>query len=176
VKPRVAISSCLLGQPVRYDGGHKRDPFAAGPLARLVTLVPVCPEVELGMGVPREPVQLERTRRGVRMIGTRTRRDYTTAMTRFARSRVRALDALDLSGYVFKKNSPSCGPSGVPVHGPGRAARGRGLFAAALRERMPGLPVVDESALADPAGRKRFIERVFAYHRRTIAAPTRRDR
>jgi uncharacterized protein YbbK (DUF523 family) len=163
VKPRVAVSSCLLGQPVRYDGGHKRDPFAAGPLGRLVTLVPVCPEVELGMGVPREPVRLERTPRGVRMIGTETRRDYTTAMTRFARSRVRALEALDLAGYVFKKNSPSCGPSGVPVHGSRRT--GPGLFAAALRERMPRLPVVDESALADDAGRDRFLRRVYAYHR-----------
>src|SRR5687768_12903211 len=94
VKPRVAISSCLLGQNVRYDGGHKRDPFAAGRLGRLVSLVPVCPEVELGMGVPREPVRLEKSARGVRMIGVETRRDWTAAMTRFARERAKALEAL----------------------------------------------------------------------------------
>jgi len=163
-RPRVGVSSCLLGQNVRYDGGHKHDPFVAGKLGTLVTLVPVCPEVELGMGVPRPPVRLESTGRGVRMVGIESRKDHTAAMKRFAARRVAELEALDLSGYVFKKNSPSCGPRGVPVLG--QRKKGRGLFAEALHDRMPLLPVVDESDLADRAGQERFIKRVFAYFRR----------
>jgi len=162
-RPRVGISACLLGQNVRYDGGHKLNPFAAGRLGKLVSLVPVCPEVELGMGVPREPVRLERSGRSIRMVGTGSRTDHTAAMTRFSRRRIDDLEALELSGYVFKKNSPSCGPSGVPVHGSKRT--GRGLFAAALLKAMPRLPVVDEGELADPAGQQRFLKRVFAYHK-----------
>jgi uncharacterized protein YbbK (DUF523 family) len=159
--PRVGISSCLLGENVRYDGGHKRDPFAAGALGERVTLVPVCPEVELGMGVPREPVRLERSGGEVRMVGVTSGKDHTQAMTHFAERRAAELEALDLSGYVFKKNSPSCGPAGVPIQGSESA--GRGLFAAAIRNRMPHLPVVDEGDLADAAGQARFLERVFAY-------------
>jgi|SRR5688572_3358303 uncharacterized protein YbbK (DUF523 family) len=157
-RPRVGISSCLLGQHVRYDGGHKLLPFAAGPLADLVTLVPVCPEVELGMGVPREPVRLERSRGIVRMVGIESRTDHTDAMTAFAARRTDELAALGLAGYVFKKNSPSCGPRGVPVGG-------RGLFAAAVGDRMPLLPVVDESDISDREGRKTFLRKVFAYER-----------
>lgn len=166
-RPRVGVSSCLLGQNVRYDGGHKHDPFVAGKLGTLVTLVPVCPEVELGMGVPRPPVRLESTGRGVRMVGIESRKDHTAAMKRFAARRVAELEALDLSGYVFKKNSPSCGPRGVPVLG--QRKKGRGLFAEALHDRMPLLPVADESDLADRAGQERFIKRVFAYFRRKSA-------
>lgn len=161
--PRVGISACLLGERVRYDGGHKLNPFAAGPLGKLVTLVPVCPEVELGMGIPREPVRLERSRRTLRMVGTGSRTDHTAAMTRFARRRIDALESLGLSGYIFKKNSPSCGPEGVPVHGSTRT--GRGLFAAAVIDRMPLLPVVDERDLSTAAAQGHFLERVFAYQR-----------
>ena len=162
-RPRVGVSSCLLGQNVRYDGGHRRDPFASGELGRHVDLVPVCPEVEIGLGVPREPIRLEQAGKGIRLVGTESRADHTTAMKRFARGRIDELESLGLSGYVFKKNSPSCGPSGVPVHGSTRTDRG--LFAAALLDRMPLLPVVDESELADSAGQKRFLEKVFAYHK-----------
>jgi len=163
---RIGISACLLGEKVRYDGGHKRDALIMEHLGPYMTFIPVCPEVELGMGVPREPVRLERSGRGVRMVGATTGTDHTAAMTRFAERRAAGLEALDLSGYVFKKNSPSCGPGGVPIHGRGRATRsGRGLFAAALRDRMPLLPVVDESELADRSGQERFLERVRAYRR-----------
>lgn len=165
IPPRVGVSACLLGQNVRYDGGHKRDSFTAEELGRQFTLVPVCPEVELGMGVPRPPVRLERSARGVRMVAVASRIDHTDAMNRFAARRASELEALDLSGYVLKKNSPSCGPSGVPIHGRGAARPGSGLFAAALRDRMPLLPVVDEGDLADGAGQGHFIERVFAYRR-----------
>jgi uncharacterized protein YbbK (DUF523 family) len=157
-RPRVGISSCLLGRPVRYDGGHKLLPFAAGPLADLVTLVPVCPEVELGMGVPREPVRLERSPGAVRMIGIESRTDHTDAMTAFAARRPGDPPPPALAGYVFKKNSPSCGPRGVPVGG-------RGLFAAAVGDRLPLLPIVDESDLSDREGRRAFLRRVFAYER-----------
>ena len=167
--PRVGISSCLLGHLVRYDGGHKRDPFAAGALGDRVELVPVCPEVEVGMGVPREPVELRRLGRGVQMVGVESGTDHTAAMKRFAERRAAELEALGLSGYVFKKNSPSCGPRGVPVHGRGGTSRkGRGLFAAALRDRLPNLPVVDEGDLASRAGQERFLTRVFAYFRREV--------
>ena len=167
--PRVGISACLLGVQVRYDGGHKLEAYAAGPLGKRVALVSVCPEVEAGMGVPREPVQLRRTREGIRMVGVTSGRDHTDAMKRHARRRVAMLESLGLSGYIFKKNSPSCGPAGVPVHGPD-AETSRGLFAAALLERMPDLPVADETDLATRAGREKFLGRVTSYLRKGVSS------
>lgn len=163
---RVGVSSCLLGEAVRYDGGHKKDAFVTGALARFVTLVPVCPEVELGMGTPREPVRLVRIGGGVRMIGHLSGIDHTEAMRRWAERRVRRLEAESLSGFVLKKSSPSCGMERVEVHTRGAAARnGRGLFARALMERMPLLPVEEEGRLRDPRLRENFIQRIFAYRR-----------
>jgi len=163
---RLGISACLLGQAVRYDGGHKRDPFLAETLGRFVEWVPVCPEVELGLGVPREPIRLEGDPAAPRLVGANSRRDLTRAMTRFARARAAELARLDLVGYVFKKDSPSCGLEGVRVHGGGRPRRrGTGLFARALMERLPLLPVEEEGRLRDTALRARFIERVLAYAR-----------
>src|SRR5579862_5742293 len=133
-RPRVGVSACLLGEKVRYDGGHKRDAFVTETLSRFVTFVPVCPEVELGLGTPREPIRLERRPGGVRLVGARSRTDHTDTMRRFADARLDALDREDLAGYLFKKNSPSCGIERVPVIGPGGATSkdGRGLFAARL--------------------------------------------
>ena len=163
---RVGVSTCLLGQHVRFDGGHKKDAFVTGPLARFVALVPVCPEVELGMGTPRESVRLVRLGDGVRMVGHRSGTDHTDAMRRWAEGRVRELEGEDLCGYVLKKDSPSCGMERVKVYAKGPAARtGRGLFAEALMERMPLLPVEEEGRLNDPRLRENFIERVFAYRR-----------
>ncbi len=160
-EPLVGISSCLLGREVRHDGGHKRNRWVVEVLARRVTFVPVCPEFELGLGVPREPIRLER---GGRLVGVESRTDHTAAMRRFAEARVAALGALGLSGYILKSKSPSCGLRRVPVHGrPGRP--GRGAFASVLLERMPDLPVVDEARLADPRVRARFLRLVFARHR-----------
>lgn len=164
---RIGISSCLLGEHVRYDGGHKRDRFLTDVLARYVEWVPVCPEVELGMGTPREPVRLEASNAGPRMVTVKTRIDHTEAMRTFARRRANQLADERLSGYVLKKDSPSCGmqrvklyrKTGVP------STTGRGLFAAALLERLPQLPVEEEGRLCDPKLRENFIERVFAYHR-----------
>jgi uncharacterized protein YbgA (DUF1722 family)/uncharacterized protein YbbK (DUF523 family) len=164
---RVGISSCLLGQEVRFDGGHKRDRWLTDVLAPYVEWVPVCPEVELGMGVPREPVHLVRAAGDVRMVGTRSRRDWTDAMRGFAERRAEALRRLDLCGYVLKKDSPSCGLVRVKVRDARGLARreGRGLFAEALLAAQPLLPVEEEGRLEDAALRESWIERVFAYRR-----------
>jgi uncharacterized protein YbbK (DUF523 family)/uncharacterized protein YbgA (DUF1722 family) len=177
---RIGISRCLLGERVRYDGGHKLDRFLADVLGRYVQWVPVCPEVEIGLGTPREPihlVQLELTSWGtsalarvasdVRLIGVESGKDHTAAMRRYARRRVAALAKEDLCGYVLKKDSPSCGVQQVKVrHAGGRTRRsGRGLFAEALLEKLPNLPVEEEDRLRDPRWRENWIERVFAYRR-----------
>jgi len=178
VKPRVGISACLLGHQVRYDGGHKRAPYLGGRLGRLVEWVPVCPEVELGLGVPREPIRLVGRIAAPRLVAAESDRDLTDAMLRFARARVAELVDRELSGYVVKARSPSCGMEAVPVH---RAAgrpvdRGRGLFTRVLIEQMPLLPVEEEGALRSHARRENFLERVLAYqHWRAFVAerPTR---
>jgi uncharacterized protein YbbK (DUF523 family)/uncharacterized protein YbgA (DUF1722 family) len=165
---RIGVSSCLLGREVRWDGGHMRDRFLTDVLARFVEWVPVCPELELGLGVPREPIRLVRRGREVRLVAERSGTDHTAAMRRFAERRVRQLEALDLCGYVLKNGSPSCGMERVRVgrESGGRSARtGRGAFAAVLRARLPLLPVVEEGRLCDAGLRERWIERVFAYHR-----------
>lgn len=166
-RPRVGISACLLGEEVRYDGGHKRDAVILDALESLVEWVPVCPEVEAGFGTPREPMNLVRTEGGVRVITVDTARDVTEVLDAFAKKRVSELAFDDLSGYVFKKDSPSCGLDDVKVYdADGVAERsGRGRFAAALIDRFPNLPVEDESRLSDPRLRQRFLERVLAYSR-----------
>ena len=164
---RVGISACLLGQPVRYDGGHKADPFIIETLGRYFSWVPVCPEMEIGLGTPREPMRLEGDAAATRLVATVSGHDHTTAMQRFATQRVPQLAALGLHGYILKKNSPSCGMTGVRVYGSsGRARRrGRGLFAQALMTRLTLLPVEEEGRLQDPGLRAHFVERVYGYHR-----------
>jgi len=169
---RIGISACLLGSRVRYDGQHKRDSFLADELTPLVDWVPVCPEVEVGMGVPREPVRLiaGRSGGGPRMVGLSSGDDWTTRMKRFAAARVRALASEELSGFVLKSKSPSCGMARVKVYADAEArtpadARGAGLFAAALATAFPNLPTEEEGRLHDPRLRENFIERVFAHAR-----------
>ncbi len=175
---RVGVSACLLGHEVRYDGGHKRDRFLTDTLARWVEWVPVCPEVELGMGVPRETIRLEGDPASPRLIAPQSGTDHTDAMRRLADRRVGALARLRLDGYVLKKDSPSCGMERVRVFGEsGRPARtGVGAFARVLLERLPLLPVEEEGRLTDPVLRENFVERLFA-HRRwqdfAAARPTR---
>ena len=163
----VGVSTCLLGQCVRHDGGHKRDGFLTETLAPYVRFVPVCPEVEIGLGVPREAIQLRRKTGETRLVGVKSGRDHTEAMGAFARRKIAELVELDLCGYVLKKGSPSCGMERVAIHlGDGRKERnGRGLFAAALMERLPLLPVEEEGRLQDAKLRENFIERLFAYRR-----------
>jgi uncharacterized protein YbgA (DUF1722 family)/uncharacterized protein YbbK (DUF523 family) len=164
---RIGVSSCLLGQEVRWDGGHKRARFLTDVLEPFVEWVPVCPEVEVGMGIPRETVRIERDGDDLRMRGTRSGVDHTHAMRAFAARRVRELRAMDLSGYVLKRDSPSCGMERVRVYGPAAGPRrdGRGLFAQVLLDSLPHLPVEEEGRLNDAVLRENWIERVFAYRR-----------
>ena len=164
---RLGVSSCLLGNEVRFDGGHKRDRFVTDLLGRFVEWVPVCPEVEVGMGTPRPALRLVEDGDGVRMVEIKSGRDHTRPMKRYATRRVRALLGLDLCGYILKKDSPSCGMARVKIYGTKAMPRrdGRGLYASSLMEAYPNLPVEDEGRLNDPKLRENFIERVFAYRR-----------
>jgi len=164
---RVGISSCLLGEEVRYDGGHQKDAYITGVLARHFTWVPVCPEMEVGMGVPREPIRLVGDAAAPRLIGVTSGTDHTERMNEFARRRVDELRRHELSGYILKRASPSCGLERVKVHvGDGPPVRtGIGLFARALTVALPLLPVEEEGRLTDPHLRDNFITRVFAYRR-----------
>ncbi len=165
---RVGVSSCLLGEPVRYDGGHKRNRSLVDELGPLVEWVPVCPELESGLGVPRPAMRLQRDGGSVRMVEIQSGRDHTARMERFSTRRVRELAALDLCGYVLKRDSPSCGLERVPVLGKNgmRQREGVGLFAAALQAAFPELPVEDEGRLDDPEIRDSFIQRIVACSQR----------
>lgn len=180
---RLGVSSCLLGERVRWDGNHKRDRFVVDELGSWADWVPVCPEVEVGMGIPRPTVRLERPsgdpEAGPRMVDPKSGRDWTDRMDRYARRRAARLAKLDLDGYVLKRDSPSCGMERVKVYGGGGAGRrdGTGLFAARLREALPDLPVEEEGRLNDPRLRENFVERIFAYRRvKQLFAPRWRAR
>ena len=166
---RLGISACLLGERVRFDGGHKRDPFLVESLGQFVEWVPVCPEVESGLNAPREAMRLVQVEGQVRLLTTRTTQDQTDNLRRYARRRLEELADDDLSGFVLKKDSPTCGLERVKVYGTGGvpAKSGRGLFADALVTRFPRLPVEEEGRLNDPRLRENFVERIFAYRRLT---------
>jgi uncharacterized protein YbgA (DUF1722 family)/uncharacterized protein YbbK (DUF523 family) len=164
---RLGISRCLLGDEVRFDGGHKRDDFLTDVLGRYVEWVPVCPEVEAGLGTPREAMRLVGGPQGPRLVTIKSETDHTRALEMMTANRIAELKNLDLSGYVFKKGSPSCGIERVRIyneHGmPNR--NGVGLFARAFIEQFPLIPVEEEGRLGDPTLRENFIERVFCYRR-----------
>jgi len=165
---RVGISACLLGQEVRYDGGHKHAGFLVDAFGPSVEWVAVCPEVEAGFGTPREPVQLSRADGAIRLVTVTTRRDLTAPMNELIRRRLPELRLEELSGYILKASSPSCGPGQVKLfdqHGTTSVESGRGLFAEALIRQFPALPVEDEGRLADPRLLEDFVTRVFAYRR-----------
>ncbi|WP_346434142.1 DUF523 and DUF1722 domain-containing protein [Nonomuraea composti] len=164
-RPRLAVSTCLLGEPVRYNGGHSRDRFLTDALGPYVDWVPVCPEIEAGLGAPRETLRQERSDDGPRLVTRTTHVDLTARMTRLADRRAAELD---VDGYVFKAKSPTCGIHGVPVYRPdGTPAdrRNRGLFSGIVMARHPLLPVEDEGRLHDALLRESFVERVFAHAR-----------
>ncbi|MBB6349685.1 uncharacterized protein YbgA (DUF1722 family)/uncharacterized protein YbbK (DUF523 family) [Nonomuraea muscovyensis] len=163
-RPRVAVSSCLIGEPVRFNGGHSRDRFLSGPLDPYVDWVPICPEMEAGLGTPRETLRLERSASRPRLMTRTTRADLTERMTALAAARAASLD---VDGYVFKSRSPTCGVHGIPLYpgadGPPVDRRNRGVFAAGVIDAHPLLPVEDEGRLNDAVLREAFVERVFAH-------------
>jgi uncharacterized protein YbgA (DUF1722 family) len=165
--PRIGISACLLGEAVRFDGGHKRDAFLTDTFGRFVEWVPVCPEAECGLGTPREAMRLVRSHAGMRLLTVQSGRDITPQMDRYTARRTERLAEEDLCGFILKKDSPSCGLERVRIYDqqgvPSRTGRGR--FAAGLLERFPRLPVEEEGRLSDPRLRENFVERVFAYSR-----------
>ena len=164
---RLGISACLLGQKVRFDGGHKHDNYITDVLARWFELVPMCPEIEIGLGTPRESLQLVRSGADVRLVAPKSGTDVTAAMLGYADKRARAITRQHLCGFVLKKDSPSCGLERVRVYGQeGVPSRdGRGLFAAELVRQNPALPIEEEGRLNDPRLRENFLTRVFAYSR-----------
>ncbi|MBN1642850.1 MAG: DUF523 and DUF1722 domain-containing protein [Anaerolineae bacterium] len=166
---RLGISACLLGQPVRYDGGHKRDPFLVNELGRYVEWVPVCPEVEVGLPTPRESMRLVGDPENPRLVAPKSGTDYTERMADWARRRSEELAADDLHGFVFKKDSPSSGLFRVRVYGEGGMPQrtGMGMFPRAFTRRFPLLPVEEEGRLHDARLRENFIDRIFAYSRWT---------
>lgn len=156
-RPRVGLSACLLGERVRHDGAHKRAEGLLRHLGPHVEWVPVCPEVELGLGVPREPIALEADPAGgaPRLLACRSRTDLTLRMDAYARARIASLAGLGLRGYVLKSRSPSCARGDAPVAGLPQPAPG--AFARRLLELLPGLVVADEAELEAPAGRERYL-------------------
>lgn len=166
-KIRLGISACLMGEPVRYDGGHRLDHFLRDTLGAYIEYVPVCPEVECGLGTPREPMRLEGSPEAPRLVTTQTRRDLTDRMVDWASRRVRELENDSLCGFIFKSSSPSSGMEHVKVFDSNGMPRrvGTGIFASALMHHFPLIPAEDEAKLHDPAVRENFIERIFVMKR-----------
>ena len=168
----VGISACILGQEVRYNGGHKLDRFIRDTLGAYLRFVPVCPEVEIGLGVPRETLRLVASSSdpdaAVRLVAPKSGSDRTVLLKNFARTKLDQLADEALCGYILQQGSPSCGMERVRIYGAGGGAairKGRGLFAEALATRFPNLPLEEDGRLNDPGLRENFVERVFAYRR-----------
>ena len=166
-KVKLGISTCLLGENVRYDGGHKLDRFLTDTLGQYVEYVPVCPEVECGLGVPRESMHLEGDPDSPRLVTIRTKQDVTDRMVKWVQERVAELEKEDLCGFIFKSNSPNSGMERIRVYNEkGMAARrGVGIFAGIFMNHFPLLPVEDEGRLHDPELRENFIDRIFTLKR-----------
>ncbi len=166
-KIKIGISSCLLGNKVRWDGGHQRDGYLTDTLGRYVEWVPVCPEAELGLGIPRETLRLVGDPEKPRLVTTRTGIDRTDDMKRWARRRLDALAGENLCGFIFKSNSPSSGMVRVKVYDAKGMPqkRGVGIFARAFMDRFPLIPTEDDGRLRDPAIRENFIDQIFTLRR-----------
>ncbi len=168
IKLRLGISTCLLGENVRFDGGHKRDSYLTETLGKFVEWIPVCPEVEIGLGTPRESLHLAGDAQAPRLVTTKTNQDHTVTMLKFAQAKIEQLKPLQLNGYILKKDSPSCGMERVRVYpekGMPATRNGVGLFARVLMEKMPNLPIEEEGRLNDPKLRENFIVRLFCHQR-----------
>ena len=166
-KIKLGISTCLLGENVRYDGGHKLDRFLTDTLGQYVEYVPVCPEVECGLGVPRESMHLEGDPDSPRLVTIRTKQDMTDRMVTWAKKRVVELEKEGLYGFIFKSDSPSSGMERIRVYNEKGmpVKKGVGIFARIFMDHFPLLPVEDEGRLHDPKLRENFIERIFTLKR-----------
>lgn len=167
-KIRLGVSSCLLGNNVRYNGGNQLDRFLTDTLGKFVEFVPVCPEVECGLGTPRESMRLVGTMDNPRLLTRTSSVDHTDRMLNWSRRRVRELEEENLCGFVFKSKSPSSGMERIRVYredGKGYVGTRAGLFAAAFMEHFPLLPVEEDGRLHDIALRENFIEQVFVFQR-----------
>ena len=166
-KIRIGISTCLLGESVRYDGGHKRDRFVTDTLGQFLEFVPVCPEVECGLGVPRESMHLQGESDSPRLVTSRSKIDHTKRMITWARKRVKELEKEDLCGFIFKSRSPSSGMERVRVYNAKGIPekKGVGMFARIFMAHFPLLPVEEDGRLHDIKLRENFIERIFALKR-----------
>jgi uncharacterized protein YbgA (DUF1722 family)/uncharacterized protein YbbK (DUF523 family) len=165
---KILVSACLLGEKVRYDGGHKRDLFLNETLGPFVEWVPVCPEVDCGLPIPREAMRLVGDPKHPLLITNKTGIDHTERMERWAAARLEELSRLDLCGYICKKDSPSSGMERVKVYGGGSgvpARTGAGVFTRMFMERFPRIPVEEEGRLTDPVLREMFVERIFCLRR-----------
>ena len=166
-KIKMGISRCLLGENVRYDGGHQHDRYLTDTLGNYFEYIPVCPEVEYGLPIPREALRLVGKPENARLVTIKTGIDHTDGMLEWAYGKLKELEKENLCGFVFKSKSPSSGmravkvygPSGMPVH------KGVGVFAGAFMKRFPILPVEEDGRLHDPVLRENFIERIFVYKR-----------
>jgi uncharacterized protein YbgA (DUF1722 family)/uncharacterized protein YbbK (DUF523 family) len=166
-KIKLGISACLMGEPVRWNGGHARDRYLTDILGQYVEYVPVCPEVECGMGVPRETLRLVGNPDNPNLVTSKTNMDHTHRMTEWARKRVEELEKENLCGFVFKKNSPSSGLYKVPVKNfkgmPQK--KGQGIFARVFTDHFPLIPVEEDGRLHDSKLRETFIEQIFTLMR-----------
>jgi uncharacterized protein YbgA (DUF1722 family)/uncharacterized protein YbbK (DUF523 family) len=161
----VGISSCLLGQAVRYDGGHKLDSYIAGTLAEYFDFKPFCPEVAIGMGTPRPTIQLVKINGEISCLGVKKPDIDVTAQLRDYAHQQKVAHA-DLCGYILKKDSPSCGMERVKVYTNGQPQKiGTGIYANEMMRNNPLLPVEEEGRLGDPRLRENFIQRVYVLHR-----------
>lgn len=176
---KIGVSACLLGKEVRYNGGHSRDRYITDILGQYFSFVDVCPEVEAGLGIPRESMRLVGKHEAPRLLTSKTGRDFTDLMNSWARSRVMELEKEDLCGFIFKSKSPSSGMERVKVYTekgfPG-SNKGVGLFARAFMDHFPLVPVEEEGRLHDAALRENFIERIFALQRWRQVAARRKSR
>jgi len=166
-KIKLGISTCLLGENVRYDGGHKLDRFLTETLGQYVAYVPVCPEVECGLPIPRESMHLEGDLESPRLITSRTKQDMTERMVSWAMKRVVELEKEGLCGFIFKSDSPSSGMERVKVYSEKGmpVKKGVGMFARIFMEQYPLLPVEEDGRLHDPKLRENFVERIFTLKR-----------
>lgn len=165
-KPIIAVSACLLGESVRYDGGHKKNTYILDHLKNVVKLITVCPEVEFGMGIPREPIRLVDQSGDIKLLGQSSSIDHTRKMEKWSKSRLLKKDLKHIDGYIFKSKSPSCGLQKVKVYTEkGVRLNGTGVFASQFKSIYPHVPYEDEGRLNSPQLREHFIVKVFSHFR-----------